>query len=137
VELACASNRLETIDVSTNYSLEDLDFQFNELTNVDLSHNGLLHFLNCSRNLLTDLELKNNPSLYHLDCGQNLLNTLDISGNDSIGQGYRTYSSGDLILSQMPTLGEVCVWQLPFPPEGVDTDTTGSPNIYFTTGCSK
>jgi hypothetical protein len=40
------------------------------------------------------------------------------------------------VLDNMPTLLEVCVWEMPFPPEGVEIDTTGSPNIYFTTECS-
>jgi hypothetical protein len=38
----------------------------------------------------------------------------------------------------MPTLYEVCVWEMPFPPayQVELVDTTGSPNIYFTTDCS-
>ena len=31
---------------------------------------------------------------------------------------------------------EVCVWEMPFPPEGFELDSTGSPNVYFTTECS-
>ena len=34
-------------------------------------------------------------------------------------------------------LNKVCVWSTPFPPIGVEVDTTGSPNVYFTTDCSK
>ena len=35
----------------------------------------------------------------------------------------------------MPSLYEVCVWVMPFPPENAvgTVDTTGSPNVYFTT----
>jgi len=40
-------------------------------------------------------------------------------------------------LLTMPSLFKVCVWTTPFPPEGVDVDTTGSPNVYFTIDCSK
>jgi hypothetical protein len=36
----------------------------------------------------------------------------------------------------MPSLHEVCVWITPFPSAFVDVDTTGSPNVYFTTECS-
>jgi len=36
----------------------------------------------------------------------------------------------------MPTLHEVCVWTMPFPPDGVNVDTTGSPNVFFTNECS-
>jgi rhodanese-related sulfurtransferase len=37
----------------------------------------------------------------------------------------------------MPTLFEVCVWVTPFPPEGLEILSTGSPNVYFTTECSQ
>lgn len=36
----------------------------------------------------------------------------------------------------MPGLVSVCVWELPFPPVGVEIDTVGSPNIEFKTNCS-
>ncbi len=36
----------------------------------------------------------------------------------------------------MPMLFEVCVWELPFPPEGVEIDTTDSPNVCFETDCN-
>ncbi len=38
----------------------------------------------------------------------------------------------------MPTLYEVCIWEIPFPPEDivVQVDTTGSPNVCFTTDCA-
>jgi len=42
-----------------------------------------------------------------------------------------------LDISEMPSLYEVCVWTLPFPPEGFLVFTSGSPNVYFTTECSK
>jgi hypothetical protein len=35
----------------------------------------------------------------------------------------------------MPALQQVCVWTMPFPPEGIEIDTTGSTNIYFSTEC--
>ena len=58
-----------------------------------------------------------------LYCNRNNLTSLDVSNNYS--------------LVEMPTLGEVCVWEMPFPPVGVTVDTTGSPNVYFTADCSK
>ena len=36
----------------------------------------------------------------------------------------------------MPSLIEVCVLEIPFPIADVELDTTGSPNVYFTTECS-
>jgi hypothetical protein len=35
----------------------------------------------------------------------------------------------------MPSLYNVCVWEMPFPPVGVGVDTTNSPNVYFTSNC--
>jgi len=42
-----------------------------------------------------------------------------------------------LYIQEMPSLYEVCVWVVPFPPDGVEVETRGSPNVYFTTDCSK
>jgi len=36
-------------------------------------------------------------------------------------------------IDEIPTLVCVSVWALPFPPEGVEVDTAGSPNVIFTT----
>jgi len=42
-----------------------------------------------------------------------------------------------LYIQEMPSLYKVCVWQTPFPPDGVSVVYEGSPNVYFTTDCSK
>jgi hypothetical protein len=42
-----------------------------------------------------------------------------------------------LSIGGMPSLNQVCVWTLPFPPSGVDVYTDGSPNVYFTTDCKE
>ena len=60
--------------------------------------------------------------------GYNQLSTLDVSHNAALTL---------LRLNEMPSLNKVCVWEMPFPPEGVEVDTTGSPNVHFTTDCSK
>jgi len=36
----------------------------------------------------------------------------------------------------MPSLTEVCVWEMPFPPEDFLLYADGSPNVYFTTDCN-
>jgi len=41
-----------------------------------------------------------------------------------------------LYLNDMPFLYKVCVWEMPFPPVGVEVETTNSPNVYFTTDCN-
>ena len=68
------------------------------------------------------------PELRSLSLDSNQLAGLDISNNIELNR---------LNLKNMPTLNEVCVWVMPFPPEGLyDIKTSGSPNIYFTTECT-
>ena len=74
-----------------------------------------------------------------LDCSSNSFSTLDLSNNPELGSEswyFIDHIIEDIVLSDMPTLGEVCVWKLPFPPEDVTVDTTGSPNVFFATSCS-
>jgi len=84
--------------------------------------------LYCEENLLTNMDVSNNPALLHLDCGSNSLTRLDVSKNTALEY---------LVLKSMPSLFKVCVWKMPFPPAGVTVDRTDSPNVYFTTDCSK
>ena len=92
--------------------------------------------MHCGGNDLTNLDVSNNTALRELRCGGNDLTSLNISKNIKLFAGRAV--PGILDLSNMPTLYEVCVWEMPFPPtDKVDlVDTTGSPNIYFTTECS-
>ena len=80
----------------------------------------------------------------------NFLNALIELGVDTNGDGIispteaevitlgpsSAYEFPDLNISQMPTLYQVCVWEIPFPPAGVSVYTTNSPNVYFTTDCN-
>jgi predicted GH43/DUF377 family glycosyl hydrolase len=146
--LDCSNNSLTTLDVSNNTALKDLNVSSNELASLDVSSNPLLEWLTCSSNELTSLDVSNNPSLIglyiqgnqigslnvsgvtalkFLRCRANLLTSLDVSNNNSLK---------GLSIDEMPTLFEVCVWVLPFPPEGVEIDTTGSPNVCFETDCN-
>lgn len=143
--LGCSSNSLTSLDVSKNISLTNLHCNNNYLTSLDLSNNISLTYLYCAENQLPRLDVSNNTALRFLCCGGNQLTNLDISNNIAIGSfphylesifGY-PYQFDDLDISDMPTLFEVCVWEMPFPPTGVRVDTTGSPNVYFTTDCSK
>ena len=86
-----------------------------------------LDTLDCSYNQLTALDISNNTALIYLYCGYNQLTTFDGSNNTALEI---------LNLHDMPSLYKVCVWELPFPPTGVEVDTTGSPNVFFTTDCN-
>jgi hypothetical protein len=86
---------------------------------------------------LTDLDVTTNTDLAILYCGDNELLTLDISNNTHLGDvpGDWNWSSFHLDLSNMPNLGKVCVWTKPFPTDGIEVNTEGSPNVYFSELC--
>lgn len=154
ISLYCQANQLENLDVSNNINLKTLDCRTNNfntlnvlkntaltylscnktgLSSLDVSNNTALTFLGCGQNQLTYLDLSNNPNLIELDCGNpwlggNNITELDLSNNNKLK---------GISLTNMPSLSEVCVWTMPFPPEGVLVNTEGSPNVYFTTDCSK
>jgi hypothetical protein len=84
--------------------------------------------LQCSNNQLTHLDVSMNPGLLDLYCGGNKLTVLNITNNTSLRK---------LDIHNMPTLDKVCVWALPFPPSDLVVEATDSPNVYFSTDCSK
>ena len=127
-KLSCFDNNLSSLDISNNVMLEDLDCSGNPLTELDVSKNTVLTYLQCSTNQLTALNLTNNHFLDQLICSDNQLTSLDISQNIALRS---------LWISDMSTLQEVCVWTMPFPTIGITVHIAGSPNIYFTTECSK
>jgi len=127
-ELHCAGNQLTSLDVSNNTAITKLDCAYNQLTNLDVSNNIALTELHCYYNQLTSLNISGCTALNVLHCSDNQLTSLDVSNNTSLSS---------LAIMHMPSLNMVCVWIIPFPPAGVAVDTTNSPNVYFTTDCSK
>jgi Leucine-rich repeat (LRR) protein len=99
----------------------------NKLTILDVSNNTALIMFGCAENQLTSLDVSNNTALKGLNCSVNRLTSLDVSNNTALHL---------LFLVSMPSLSKVCVWTMPFPPADVTVDTTGSPNLYFTTNCN-
>lgn len=82
-------------------------------------------FLNVSHKSISDIT--GIEAFVNLDCSSNQLTTLDISNNTALLS---------LRIGGMPSLNQVCIWTLPFPPYGVYVYTDGSPNVYFTTDCN-
>ena len=123
----CTRNDLTSLDVSNNTLLEWLHCWSNDLTSLDVSNNTVLEALYIQGNQIDTLDLLNNTALTFLRCRGNLLTHLDVSNNNSLIR---------LSIDEMPTLTEVCVWELPFPPEDVEIDTTDSPNVCFETDCN-
>ncbi len=124
-KLICRSNTLQELDVSNNTELTYLDCGANSISSLDVSNNESLSGLVCSNNDLPSLDVSQNLVLKSLDCSGNELDSLDLSINSKLI---------NLNLSYMPTLTKVCVWES-FP-EGVTVDTTGSPNLVFSTACA-
>jgi len=124
---------IQTIDISKNTKLRVLDVSYwlcgmggdsGNLTSLDVSNNLDLEDLSVIGNQLISLDVSNNTALKDLKCGLNQLTILDIRNNTSLK---------NLSIWDMPDLRCVSVWTSPFPPAGVQVDTSGSPNVYFTT----
>lgn len=142
-------NPLSGIDLSANTSLRYLECTSCELSTLDVSKNPLLETLICGRNSLSELDISLNQLLLTLVLNNNLFTSLDLSANTRLT---KMISCGNQLTSldisrhnglktigvdNMPMLTEVCVWTLPFPPEGIVVLQGFSPNITFTTFCSK
>jgi len=135
--LSCEGTQLANLDVSNNTALWTLWCGRNQLTALDVSFNTELRFLQCHNNQLTSLDVANLLKLRILICSGNQLTSLDISKNSNLGPGEGYLSGCYLGINNMPSLGKVCVWTVPFPPDGVTVETTGSPNVFFTKDCIK
>ena len=147
--LTITLNPLSGIDLSGNSALKYLECTSCELSSLDLSNNLLLEELICNRNLLPEIDISPNQSLVKLVCKNNLLTKLDLSANSGLTKmvccgnqltrlDISMHSTLTIIgVDNMPMLTEVCVWTLPFPPEGVVVAHGYSPNIEFTTTCSR
>ena len=147
--LMCIGNQLTFLGVSDNTALTRLECWNNQLTNLDVSNNTAFKYLSCNSNQLTRLDISNNTALTNLRCHyNNQLTSLDVSNNTALALLYcvgnqftRLDVSNNtalvkLRLLNMPSLYKVCVWEIPFPPAGVEVITTGSPNVYFTKDCN-
>jgi len=134
--LECQQNKMSNLDLSSIDSLLFLNCRDNLLQSLNLKHNPYLEFLICSYNLIRNLDVSMNLHLRMLHCGQNPMTALNISNNLALDTAGNGFGIVDLSLHDMPSLVQVCVWALPFPPEGLSMDTIGSPNITFTTECT-
>jgi hypothetical protein len=124
--LNCEYCELFSLDISLNTALEEVRCGRNHLDNLDVSGNTGLRILTCNNNRLDRLDLRQNKALQTMiSCG-NRLNSLDLSQNTQLTK---------IGIDNMPLLEEVCVWTLPFPPEGVTVLMEYSPGVVFTRDC--
>ena len=155
-DVDCSDNQIKHLDLSGITAIERLDCNDNQLSSLNLTNLDALYSLRCGDNLLRSLDLSNKPQLKYLKCsgnklhyldvsmnvklrnlhcGRNPMTTLNISNNIALDTAGIGYGIADLAIDHMPSLEQVCVWELPFPPPGLIMDTIGSPNITFTTEC--
>jgi len=146
--LTCGYNQLTGLAVSKNSALNSLFCEGNQLTGFITTYNTELFHLYCDENKLTHLDVSGNTKLHDLRCGNNRLTGLYVSKNPLLqffhceGNQISNLDLSDNIyllrigIGQMSTLHEVCVWTIPFPPQGVTVDTSDSPNVYFTMDCT-
>lgn len=142
-------NPLSGIDLSANTALRYLECTSCELSSLDLANNLLLEELVCGRNNLSVLDLSQNQALLKLIMNNNLFTSIDLSVNTELSTmiscgnqlSYLDISRHSKLtkigVDNMPMLTDVCVWTLPFPPEGIIVLQEFSPNIVFTTTCSR
>jgi len=102
LELNVAHSQLESLDVSNSTSLELLDCYGNNLTSLDVSSNTALINLNCPENQLTALDVSNNTSLITLNCSENQLTYLNMK--NGITDALVTFDAKDNALSCIETL---------------------------------
>lgn len=145
--LKCGNNLLRHLDVSNNPELEILECHLNQLEEIDLSNNSALLEFSAWNNLLVRLDVSACPLLKVLDFRGNQLSEIDLSNNEILEEldGCRNFISKihlccnstlcRIQLSEMPSLQRVCVWTLPFPPEGVHMDISGESGITFAHDC--
>lgn len=123
-ELWCFSNQLSKLDISRNKALEVLYCQDNKIYALDVSVHAELEQLDCSYNPIFGLDVSKNIFLRNLFCSANQLINLNVS---------RNFELWNLFFESMPSLTAICVWELPFPPEGATAYMEESPDTYFST----
>ena len=145
--LRCEYNQLESLDFTKHYSLSYLDCSNNELTSLNLSYTTSLNTLLCDHNQITSLDVSTTP-LQEIHCDNNPLISLNVSKCRSLARLYcdnckltsldvsKNEYLERLHISNIPDLYQVCVWEMPFPPENVHVNTSGSPNVYYTSDCT-
>jgi hypothetical protein len=84
IDLDCSDNNIESLDVSNNFNLIELDCGNNNIDFLDISKNPKLTSLRCFGNNLKSLDISKNPNLTNLWCSSNHIGFLNISQNPNL-----------------------------------------------------
>lgn len=82
--LNCSGNKLTSLDLMWQASLEELYCQNNQLQSLNISQCKKLEYLWCNSNKLTSLSLSSNTALEYLFCDNNQLSSLNVSNNTAL-----------------------------------------------------
>lgn len=81
----CEDNLLDTIDLTFNTELTDLDISTNGIVTIDLTHNSKLQHVRAQNNYgLQHIDFSNCPELLSFDATSNDLQTLDLTNNPKL-----------------------------------------------------
>lgn len=128
--LSCSINELTLIDISKNTQLEYINIGENNISSIDLSDLFNLRQLTITNNNISILDLSDNFELTSIGITNNPISQIDVSNNLKLIQFFfgdnnleRLDFSKNLNLTSLVNSGdfnlsEICVWTLPFPPEG-------------------
>ena len=83
--LICNNGGIDTLDLSANTKLYQVEVQNHNMTELDLTGLTNLRYLNCSGNKLTELDISDCAGLKELKCSSNHdLTELDVTNNPNI-----------------------------------------------------
>jgi len=127
-DLDCDLNNFRSLKLHSNTKLKKVTCNYNtSLKELDVSKNVALEILGCSRTCIGSPDLSNNINLTNLGLNEACISRLDISHNTALEH---------LGIVRCQSLGEICVWTMPFPPPGVTVNDYESDHIWYTTDCS-
>lgn len=78
------SGKIESLNLSNNKMLTDVDCRYNRIQTIDISNLSHLTRLDCSANQIERIDVGLCPGLTYLNCSDNLLKHLDVSSNSAL-----------------------------------------------------
>ena len=126
--LACFSNEIEELDLSSNTALMALHCSYNNISSLDLSSNTALMVLDCSDNNISSLDLTQNAALTEVNCRNNKLEELNVAGCSELDS---LECQNNQLTSLVLPAGEVFYSLLCYSNRLTQLDVTGCPGLEF------